>query len=52
MLAKHVEREPNFKDHSMGMRKALVVLGMLAFSWLLVIGAIYSGIELYHCLLP
>ena len=36
----------------MGMRKALVVLGMLAFSWLIVIGAIYSGIELYRVFSP
>jgi len=36
----------------MGIGKALVVLGMLGFSWLVVIGAIYSGIELYRVFLP
>lgn len=36
----------------MGIRKALVVFGMLAFSWLIVIGAIYSGIGLYRVFLP
>jgi hypothetical protein len=36
----------------MGIRKALVVLGMLGFSWLIVIGAVYTAIELYRVFLP
>ena len=36
----------------MGIRKALVVLGMLGFSWLFVIGAVYEAIELYQAFMP
>jgi hypothetical protein len=33
------------------MRKALTVLGMLAFSWLLVIGAVYVAVKIYEVVL-
>ncbi len=36
----------------MGIRNALVVLGMLGFSWLFVIGAIYGIMEFYQLLVP
>ena len=36
----------------MGIRKALVVLGMLAFSWLIVMGAVYTAMEVYRVFLP
>ncbi len=32
----------------MGIRKALTVLGMVAFSWLLVVGAVYVAARLWH----
>ncbi len=35
----------------MGMGKALTVLGMLAFSWLLVIGAVYVAMKIYQAVL-
>jgi len=36
----------------MGIRKALTVFGMLAFSWLLVIGTVFVVAKLYRVLFP